>query len=107
MDGAHPRCRRAWDHAVSRDHVCREVERQDRLLEVLELLVAKPWLTGSVSAAVLARKVHQVRPTLLLDESDAAFKGEREYAEALRGVLNSGFKASGSYSAVSAPTART
>ena len=68
------------------------------LLEVLELLVAKPWLTGSVSAATLARKIHQVRPTLLLDESDAAFKGDREYAETLRGVLNSGFKASGSYS---------
>jgi Protein of unknown function (DUF3631) len=68
------------------------------LLEVLEHLVAKPWLTGSVSAATLARKIHQVRPTLLLDESDAAFKGDREYAETLRGVLNSGFKASGSYS---------
>jgi Protein of unknown function (DUF3631) len=68
------------------------------LLEVLEQLVAKPWLTGSVSAATLARKIHQVQPTLLLDESDAAFKGDREYAETLRGVLNSGFKASGSYS---------
>jgi uncharacterized protein DUF3631 len=68
------------------------------LLEVLEQLVAKPWLTGSLSAATLARKIHQVRPTLLLDESDAAFKGDREYAETLRGVLNSGFKASGSYS---------
>ena len=29
------------------------------LLEVLEQLVAKPWLTGSVSAATLARKIHQ------------------------------------------------
>jgi hypothetical protein len=27
-----------------------------RLLEVLELLVARPWLTGRVTAAVLARK---------------------------------------------------
>jgi hypothetical protein len=68
------------------------------LLEVLEQLVAKPWLTGSVSAATLARKIHQAQPTLLLDESDAAFKGDREYAETLRGVLNSGFKVSGSYS---------
>jgi hypothetical protein len=67
------------------------------LLEVLELLVANPWLTGSVSAATLARKVQQ-RPTLLLDESDAAFKGDSEYAETLRGVLNSGFKVSGVYS---------
>jgi hypothetical protein len=68
------------------------------LLEVLEQLVARPWLTGSVSAATLARKIHQAQPTLLLDESDAAFRGDREYAETLRGVLNSGFKASGIYS---------
>src|SRR2546421_12642687 len=44
-----------------------------RLLEVFELLVSKPWLTGRVTAACLVRKVDQVRPTLLLDESDAAF----------------------------------
>ena len=32
---------------------------------------------------------------MLLDESDAAFSGEREYAEALRGILNAGFLRSG------------
>lgn len=69
-----------------------------QLLEVLELLVARPWLTGSVSAATLARKIHGQRSTLLLDESDAAFKGDQDYAETLRGVLNSGFKRSGTYS---------
>jgi hypothetical protein len=68
------------------------------LLEVLGLLVHKPWLTGSTSPAVLARKIHAQAPTLLLDESDAAFKGDPQYAEALRGVLNTGFKASGMYS---------
>jgi hypothetical protein len=61
-----------------------------RLLEVLEILVAGPWLTGRATAAVLYRKIHQEHPTLLLDESDAAFGGQRDYAEALRGVLNSG-----------------
>jgi hypothetical protein len=66
-----------------------------RLLEVLELLVAKPWHTGKVTAAVLARKVDAERPTLLLDESDAAFKGEKEYAEALRGLLNTGYREGG------------
>ena len=35
------------------------------------------------------------RPTLLLDESDAAFKGEKEYAEALRGLLNTGHRRGG------------
>jgi hypothetical protein len=66
-----------------------------RLLEVFELLVSKPWLTGRVTAACLIRKVDQVQPTLLLDESDAAFNGEKEYAEALRGILNTGFYAGG------------
>ncbi len=66
-----------------------------RLLEVLSLLTARPWLTGRVTAAVLVRKTSAEQPTLLLDESDAAFKGDREYAEALRGILNAGFRRGG------------
>jgi hypothetical protein len=63
-----------------------------RLLEVLSLLVARPWLTGRVTAAVLVRKTSAEQPALLLDESDAAFRADREYAEALRGILNTGFR---------------
>ena len=66
-----------------------------RLLETLDLLVARPWFTGRVTSAVLVRKVAAETPTLLLDESDAAFNGNREYAEALRGVLNAGFRRGG------------
>jgi hypothetical protein len=66
-----------------------------RLLETLDLLVARPWFTGRVTAAVLVRKVADKTPTLLLDESDAAFNGNREYAETLRGVLNAGFRRGG------------
>ncbi|MFC2027129.1 DUF3631 domain-containing protein [Chloroflexota bacterium] len=66
-----------------------------RLLEILELLVARPWFTGKVTAAVLARKIDAECPTLLLDESDAAFKGEKEYSETLRGILNSGYRRGG------------
>src|SRR5437899_7607003 len=62
-----------------------------RLLEVLSLLVARPWLTGRVTAAVLVRKLAAQSPTLLLDETDAALKSGDEYAEALRGVLDSGY----------------
>jgi Protein of unknown function (DUF3631) len=69
-----------------------------RLLEVLELLVAKPWFTGRTSTAALTRKIDRDAPTLLLDESDPAFKGDRDYAEALRGVLNTGFRRGGSTS---------
>ena len=66
-----------------------------RLLEVLELLVTNPWLTGRATTAVLARRIEQERPTLLLDETDAAFKAESDYAEALRAILNSGIATRG------------
>jgi hypothetical protein len=58
-------------------------------------VVARPWLTGRVSAAVLVRKLATAAPTLLLDETDAAFRGNPEYAETLRGVLNNGYRRSG------------
>ncbi len=66
-----------------------------RLLEVLEPIVPAPWLTGRVSAAVLTRKVDRETPTLLLDENDAAFTHRSEYGEALRSILNSGYRRSG------------
>jgi hypothetical protein len=65
------------------------------LLEVLECVAHAPWMTARATAAVLIRKVDAERPTLLLDESDATFKQETEYSEALRGLLNSGYRASG------------
>ncbi len=68
---------------------------KSRLLEVLEVLVLNPWMTGRVTAAVLTRKIDAEAPTLLLDESDAAFAGDKEYAEALRGLLNTGHRSSG------------
>ena len=74
------------------------VEKQSgktRLLEVFETLVANAWLTGRVTPAVLIRKIDEEQPTLLLDESDAAFGGDKEYAEALRGVLNTGHRKGG------------
>jgi hypothetical protein len=66
-----------------------------RLLEVLELIVSRPWFTGRTTTAALTRKIDAVAPTLLLDESDAAFKGGQEYAETLRGVLNTGYRRGG------------
>jgi uncharacterized protein DUF3631 len=85
--------RRSWDiaHPVSRLDL-RSADGQRR--------VEPPRREGrrlpaAVTAAVLPRKVDADRPTLLLDESDTAFKGDRDYAEALRGVLNSGYRRSG------------
>ncbi len=66
-----------------------------RVLEVSEHIVARPWLTGRVSAAALVRKIDKVAPTFLLDESDAAFNGDEAYSEALRGILNTGHRRGG------------
>jgi hypothetical protein len=63
-----------------------------RFEEVLDLLVARPWFTGRVTAAVLQRRLERDHPTLLLDETDAAFKKESEYTEALRAILNAGHR---------------
>jgi hypothetical protein len=65
------------------------------LLEVMEVLAARPWLTGRVTAAVLPRKIDAERPTLLLDESDAAFNAGGDYSESLRGILNTGYRRPG------------
>lgn len=71
---------------------------KSRLLEVLASVVNRPWFTGRVTAAVLARKVDQDKPTLLLDEMDAAVGSGDEYAEAVRGILNVGFMRNGKVS---------
>lgn len=65
------------------------------LLEVLDFIVARPWLTGRTTAAVLTRKIDKEHPSLLFDESDATFRGDKEFAETLRGILNSGYRRSG------------
>src|SRR5262245_40495241 len=66
-----------------------------RLLEVSRELVASPWLTGRTTPAAISRKVDAKQPTLLLDETDASFNGDREYAETVRGILDSGYRRSG------------
>jgi Protein of unknown function (DUF3631) len=66
-----------------------------RLLEVLRLLVGEPWFTGRTTAAALVRKVDFSQPTLLLDEFDATMNGDKEFAEVLRGTLNSGYRKGG------------
>ncbi|MBI4566432.1 MAG: DUF3631 domain-containing protein [Planctomycetes bacterium] len=65
------------------------------LLALLAALVRRPLEGASMSAAVLYRLVEAHRPTLLLDELDATFKGDPERAEAIRGTLNAGHRADG------------
>jgi hypothetical protein len=63
---------------------------KSRLLDCLELVVAKAWRTIMPTEAVLFRKIDAVRPTLLLDEADAIFNPRNTNTEPLRAVLNAG-----------------
>jgi hypothetical protein len=63
---------------------------KSRLLDALEVLVAKPWPAIMPSEAVVFRKIDTDRPTLLLDEVDAIFKSATERTEPLRALLNAG-----------------
>lgn len=70
---------------------------KSRVLEVLQYVVRKPCMTGGTTAAALVRTMDAEKPTLLLDEIDAAFGGNKEISEDLRGILNNGFKRGGNY----------
>lgn len=62
-----------------------------RLIEVLELLVARPWHTVLPSEAVIYRRIHAERPTLLLDEVDTIFNPRSaDKHEGLRALINAG-----------------
>ncbi|MGH9525043.1 MAG: DUF3631 domain-containing protein [Terriglobales bacterium] len=65
---------------------------KSRLLEILELLVARPWATAHLTPAVLYRRTEGERPTLLLDELDQQMHGNPEANAAIRGILNAGFR---------------
>src|SRR5262245_42192204 len=64
---------------------------KSRLLEVLEVLVPRPWRVVGPTEAVLFRKIDKSTPTLLLDEIDNVFHGTKSKmpeAAGLRQVLN-------------------
>lgn len=68
-----------------------------RLLECLQHVIHEPISTAaSVTPAALFRCIQEWKPTLLIDETDAIFKGRHgelsEHQEALRGILNAGYR---------------
>lgn len=67
---------------------------KSRLLEVLAILVREPWGPITIpSAPVMFRRIHDKRPTLLLDEIDAMFAPKTaQYHEEQRAVLDSGHR---------------
>ena len=68
---------------------------KSRLMETLEALSATPIRSGGMTAAALVRTIEAKRPTIFLDEMDASLNGDKEYAEAIRGILNEGFRKGG------------
>ena len=62
-----------------------------RFIGILRRVVRRPLGTSGINAAALLRLIELHAPTILLDELDTLFKGDRELAEAIRGILNSGF----------------
>jgi hypothetical protein len=46
---------------------------KSRLLELLELLIPRPWIAITPTEAVIFRTIDTEMPTLLLDEVDAIF----------------------------------
>jgi len=65
------------------------------LMDVLAAIACKPKRSGGMTAAALVRTIDSKQPTLFLDEMDAAMGGNKEYAEAVRGILNDGFHRGG------------
>jgi len=64
-----------------------------RLLELIEVLVPRPWRVVGATAATIFRKIECGQPTVLLDEVDTIFKQKAtEASEALRSVLNAGYR---------------
>lgn len=68
---------------------------KSQLLLVLKFLVKNPALADSFTTAALVRSIDKNQPTLLVDEIDAFFSGNKERAEVMRGVLNGGFSREG------------
>lgn len=68
---------------------------KSRLFDVLEHLVAKPRRAEQVTVAVLSRMIDAEEPTLLLDESDQAFKSNDDYRSGLTAILNGGIRRGG------------
>jgi hypothetical protein len=77
---------------------------KSRLMEALEALAATPVRSGGMTAAALVRTINTKKPTIFLDEMDAQLGGNRDYAEAVRGILNEGFRKDGKFYKCNATT---
>src|ERR1017187_6338061 len=70
---------------------------KSHLMETLEAIASPPIRSGGMSAAALVRCIDTRSPTIFRDEMDAQLGGNKEYAEAIRGILNEGFRKGGRF----------
>lgn len=65
-----------------------------RVLDLLALLSSNPRLELDPTGPALAAMINQLKPTLLIDETDTIFgaRGSSSAKRQLRGILNSGYK---------------
>jgi hypothetical protein len=63
---------------------------KSRLLEVLDVIVLKPWRIERPSEAVLYRMIDRDHPTILMDEADTIFEDRKGQYEGIRAVFNAG-----------------
>ncbi len=85
-------------HATPYLHIKSPAKRagKTRLLEVLELVCRNSIRASSITAAAVFQLIEAKRPTLLVDEVDRVFSVKSDYADALVGVLNDGYRPGGS-----------
>ena len=74
------------------------------LFSVLARLVAKPRGASGITSSALLRLIELHGPTMLIDEMDALLAADREMAQALRGLMNSGFNRSFAHFTMNVPT---
>jgi len=82
----------AYAHFYSGDKGCGKTVAMD----VTYPLCANSLRAGDASVAFIARALAKPR-TVFIDELDALFNGDKERAQLMRGMLNQGYKRSGTY----------
>ena len=80
-------------HITSPERECGK----SHLIELSAAIVRNPVTTQGTTPAALVRTIASLKPTptILLDEIDAQFAGNKEAMESIRGVLNAGFQEGG------------
>lgn len=74
------------------------------LFRVLSRVAAKPRFLSGITSAALLRVIELYGPTLLIDELDALMGGDKEMAQALRGLINAEFDRAGARLIMNVPT---